>query len=153
MADVYNEIKNIPDSEKFPPKGYNTDNYPRVAYGSVTSAELKALNTTVKVAITGREGMYVIVESAFCFLDHGGTDYAASGGISFRYTDGSGDAVLNVLPEVAFVEASADVVMMLHGIDCVPVAGANVVISADSADPTAGDGVLYYKIVYRYESF
>jgi len=145
----YNLLKDIPDSQKFPPKGYSSSNYPQTASGTITSAEILALNTTPQVLITGQDGAYIIPIRAFFFNDHGGTDYAASGDFSIRYTDGSGDALFNVLPEVAFVEAAADAVQFLTPIDCIPVSGASVVLSADTADPTTGDGEIDYIIEYR----
>jgi len=155
MADVINNrLKDIRDSEKFPGKGFNSTNYPREASGTVTSAEILALNTTPKVLISGAgENTYVIVDEAVFFLDFTDTAYAGSAGLSVRYTDASGDALFNALPEVAFLEATADSIHMLKAIDCIPVSGAAVVLCADTADPTDGDSVIKWKIKYRVVTF
>lgn len=155
MADVINNrLKDIRDSEKFPPKGFNSANYPREASGTITSAEILALNTTPKVLISGAgEGSYIIAEEAVFFLDFTDTAYAGSGGLSIRYTNASGDTLFNALPEVAFLEATADSIQVIAPIDCVPVSGASVVLCADTADPTDGDSVIKWKIKYRVVTF
>ena len=150
----YNFIENLRDDQKFPPKGFNGTNYQRTASVSVTSAEILALNTTPKTLIASPgEDNFIIVDEVFLFHDHGGTDYVGGDDLAINYTDGSGDSLISDISETAFLEASADAYALHHGIDCIPVSGAAVVLFAKTSDPTTGDGTFTIKIKYRIETF
>jgi hypothetical protein len=149
----YNLLKNIRDDQKFPPKGFNSSNYPRLVRGTMTSAEVLASYTTPKTVIAGGgEGVYIEVIRATFFMNHGGTDYAAADDMFLRYTNEAG-AIIATLPEVAFVEAAADAVYVPALASVTVPDAAPVVISAGTSDPTTGNGDIEYEITYRYITF
>jgi len=137
----------MPRAKIYPRGTHNPVRRKRV---TLTSAEIKAIYTTPKQllpAVGANE--YNLVQQVMAVNNYGAATYAFPAALTFRYTDGSGDEVANVLPEVAFCEATADATYLSEGIDCVPVAGAAVVATVASSNPTTGDGTFTFDILYR----
>lgn len=152
--DGFNILKNIRSDQLPSPKGFGAKNYPRPAIGTVTSAEILALTEAPKTLIAAPgAGNYVVVESAVFFNDFGETAYVGAGTLSVNYTDVDGDSVLSDLSETGFLEAAADVVVTLTPVAVIAVANAPVILVANSSNPTTGDGVIKYEIVYRIVTF
>lgn len=152
-ASYYNILANIRDDQKPAPKGFSNTDYPRQAAVTVTSAQIKAANTTpVTLIAAPSEDYLIIIDEIIVMNDFGTAAYAAGGAMSIRYSNGSGAKVVNDLAEVAFVEAAADAYAVRRAIDVVPTSAA-VVLFAEASDPTTGDGVMKFKIKYRLVTF
>jgi len=120
-----------------------------VAKVDITSAEILALNATpIELIPAQGADQAIIVDEIIAFNKYGTATYALDGAVNAKYTDGSGDAVVSALAE-AWGEATADAVAKAVAVGVAPVANAPVVLFAESADPTTGDGTFSIYVSYR----
>lgn len=136
--------------------------------GTLTATQVRTLNATpVTVISAPGSGKYIKVLSCHWWLDYGGTAYdaeVAGDTLGLRYTNGSGDAVVDVVPGNTIGSATADyhVVVFPPAIGTAeinPVENAAIVASIASSEWAAadadanGNSVLKYEIVYEVKRF
>lgn len=137
-----------------------------VATGSITSAEILALNATPKVLISAPgAGKVVIVDEIQLFLDFNSAAYVAGAGedLQFEYVTGGVDIAAIDNDAVAFLTASADAHWFGKNFGVYDAAAAasgdgvllgtidneGVQVTILSGEVATGDSPIYYKIKYR----
>jgi hypothetical protein len=120
----------------------------------VSSAEVLALNATVKalVAAPGADNMIEFVSA----IVHkpAGTAYAAVGAdddLEIRYTDASGAQVNTLLECTGFVDQATAQTRVTRAIatEYTPVVNAGLVLHMKTGEITTGTSALYIKLRYR----
>ena len=122
-------------------------------YFKLTSAEIKALKgTPITVIPAPGPGKYVQFVGAVLFLNHGGTDYANGGDLSFQMNSTD---VSVVVANSAFVNSSADACINLPADEATYALAENdgVEITVASAEHITGDGTITGLVSYRIVSF
>jgi len=117
----------------------------------ITPAELLALFTTSKELVPAPGAGYVLeLVSAVLILDHGGTDYATAGNLTIA-TGTTGTALSDTVGAGDFLQASADAIRCVQALSADVQLDANesLVLACATANPTAGDGPVRVKVVYR----
>lgn len=124
--------------------------------GEIANAAVKTLNATpVEVIAAPAAGKYIEVVRCHWWLDHGGEDFdaaAAGDTLNLKYTDDSGDAVVDAVAGDAIGAASADYHTIVNRVaELIPVAAAAIVahIAAGEWFGAAGNSSLKYEIEYR----
>lgn len=116
--------------------------------GTITSAQLLTMNATpVTIAPAPGTGLAWVTEEIRGFLDHGGTDYTATAGedLQFRYTNGSGDLVVDTIDDTVIDGASGDLYFKKGAVrDVTPAANAPIVAYVATTEWADGDGDLKY---------
>jgi len=130
----------------------------KLATITVTTGEIQALNATPKTLIPAQgAGTYIVIVDVTILNDFNAAAYVVNAaGLSVRYTNGAGD-VIGTLSQ-AFGQLAADGVAQISGVsldgDTIAAqANAPVVLFADTADPTTGDGEFKLSVVYRVVTF
>ena len=124
---------------------------------SVSSAEILDLFATPKVIVAApAAGSYHELLAASIIYDAGGTAYTigTAGALQLAYRpDGSGDALTVALNATGLLDSATDLVrhVKLTATNVEPVIGANgaIALKVATASPTAGDGALRVKVLYR----
>lgn len=128
------------------------------ATGTLTAAQVAALNATpISVIDAPGSGKYIHVKRVKWFLDFNSAAYdaaAAGDTLGLKYTNGSGDQLVQTTPGDTFGGASADAHRHCEAADeIVPVENAAVVAHIDTGEwySAAGDSPVKYEIVYTIE--
>jgi Flp pilus assembly protein TadG len=130
----------------------NTD--PRAAARTktvLTSAQVLSLFTTPVVLVPAPGANYYIdVISVVVTLNYNSVAYAGANALQISYTNGAGAAATTSNVSNAFLNAGVTAGFKTAGKDAVtPVAGAPLVASVLTANPTAGNSTLLVDVVYR----
>lgn len=115
-----------------------------IALVSLTSAQIKALNTTPITLVSAQgAGKTVMVDEIFLKNTFNANAFAGSNALEFRYTDASGAKVTADIANT-FINLSATGYASVKGVvtALTPVANAPIVVRVPTADPTAGDGAI-----------
>jgi len=144
------------DSPQIPfPNLENASSYRVLRTVTLTSAQVKALNTT-PVTLVPAAGLntLIIVEHITARVNFITPAYTGANALEFRYTNGSGVKVTVDLP-AAFITSAASAYYHAPatGTALVPVANAPIVVSVPTADPATGNSTMTFKIVYRVVPF
>ncbi len=130
----------------------------QVAAVTITSAQILALNTAPITLVAAQgSGTFIVVESIAVLNDFGTAAYVVNAaGFTVRYTDGTG-SIIGVLTQ-AFGQLVADGVAQIgdiasDGVTDPLVEDVPVVLFADTADPTTGDGEFDLSVTYRVVTF
>lgn len=123
---------------------------------TITAAQVAALNATpVEIIPAPGSGRTIIVEDCEWFLDFGTAAYdaaAAGDTLGMKYTNGSGDQVLQTLAGNTIGAAAADYHAFVRAADnVIPVENAAIVAHIDNGEwyAAAGDSPLKCKVSYR----
>lgn len=139
----------------------NSTLYVAVATITLTSAQIKALNTTPITLIpkignnstnVGINYVYII-EGITARLYYGGTAYTGANNLEFRYTDAAGAKVTADLPNT-FINSTANTFAHVAGITTAftPVYNAPIVVTVPVANPATGNSNITFVIKYRVVS-
>ena len=121
-----------------------------VATRTLTTAEILTLNTTpIALVAAPGAGIGVVVERIIATMDYAGTAYATNVTMEFRYTNGSGTKVTADI--AALLDATADKIVTVQGIEAALVVTANaaVVAVAATGNPATGTSDVKVTVVYR----
>lgn len=139
----------------------NSDSYVGLITTTLSSTQIKALNTTPVVLVpkfgtnSSNVGInYVfIVEGITARLMYGGTAYTGANNLEFRYTDGSGTKVTADLANT-FINSGANTFAHVAGITTAftPVYNAPIVVSVPVANPATGNSRITFVVKYRVVS-
>ena len=96
-------------------------------------------------------------ESILLAYDYGTTEYtiSSSGSFGVYYTNVSGQRVSETRPTTGFIDQTADIITLMPspntagGGSASLTANAPLVLCVTTASPTAGNGVLHAKVIYR----
>lgn len=125
---------------------------------TITTGQLIALNTTPITLVPAQgAGTFIVVEGITVLNDFGTAAYVVNAaGFTVRYTNGAG-SIIGALTQ-AFGQLVADGVAQISdlasdGVTDPLVANAPVVLFADTANPTTGDGEFDVSVLYRVVTF
>lgn len=126
------------------------ENLGQYAEIDVLSAEVLLLNTAKKLLTAGRAGTVLEFVTAVLILKHGGTDYLTNGDITIQ-SETTGTVLSDTMAGADFLLASGDTVRVLQALsaDAQLDPGEGLVLSVATGNPTAGDGDVKVKMIYR----
>ena len=126
------------------------------ASGTIATGDVATLNATpVEMIPAPGAGKYIEVLSVHWFLDFATTAYdaaAAGDTLEAKYTNGSGDAVVDAVAGDAIGAAAADYHTIVQAVqELIPVANAAVVAHVNTGEwyGAAGDSPLKWEALYR----
>ena len=119
---------------------------------TVTSAEVLALNTTIKELVPAQgAGTAIMVDRIVGFVDYNSVAYATNVTMEFRYTDASGAKVTADM--ATLLNATVDKFVTVAGVvtALVPVANSPIIVGVAAGDPVTGNSPItifvYYTVV------
>lgn len=156
VSDIQSHVHNGTDSSQITfPSIANAMNYRAIATVTLSSAQIKALNTT-PVTIVPSMGVrtVVIVEGIDAYLGYNGTAYTGTNALEFRYTDASGAKVTADI-STTLLNSTAIAYSHVAGVttELVPVANKPIVVRIPIANPAAGTSPITFQVTYRTVSF
>ena len=124
---------------------------------SVPSAEILTLYSS-PIEVVRAQGTKKVIEflGAVCFLDHGGTDYAAGGVFNFMLGSTPGtNVVSDDVAAADFINSAADAYRVVQPLsaDTALVANTALYVANETAVHTTGDGELKILLSYRIVDF
>ena len=123
---------------------------------TLTSAEILALYTTPKtlVAAPGTKKVIQFI-SAVAFLDFNSVAYATAGILTIKYTNGSGTAVSDAVAAAALCNQADDCYeeFAKNTVETELTSNAALVLTCDTANPTAGNSPITIKVIYCIHDF
>lgn len=120
----------------------------------ISSAEILALFTTPK-ALVAAPGAGKVLEFVSLLLayDYGTVVYTigTAGNLQVKYTDGSGAATSTTQAVTGMIDQATDQLRAPDKLEAsiTPVVNAALVLTLATANPTAGDGTIHAKVLYR----
>ena len=138
-------ISSLKNDQRFPCKDFEEANRVRRYEVTLTSTQVKALDTWTSV-LTGVEDQALVLH-AMVLTKEAGTSYEGEYAIEVRYTDDSGDKLTADVPSTVLNSASKTW-YYAPGVAVAPVAGAAIGLIATDA-PTAGNVGLKVELIYR----
>lgn len=140
-----NLLSNIRNEQRFPAKDFEEANRVRRVELTLTTTQVKALDTWTAV-LAGVEDEVIVLDH-MTLTKEAGTAYEGEYTIEVRYTDGSGAKLTADIPATV-LNAAAKTWYLAPAVAVTPVAGAGIGLIATAA-PTAGDVGLKVELVYR----
>lgn len=123
-----------------------------IAYGTLTTAQILALNATAIVLIAAPgAGKSIVIDSAIGMVDYATAAYAgiaAGEDMVLRYTDGSG-AILCTFETTGWLDQTADTFCASVGASHVLTANAGIFAHMLVDEITTGDSPVRFQIRYR----
>jgi hypothetical protein len=138
----------------------NVGNYLTMNTVSLTSAQIKTLNTVPVVLVPPPlKKQVIIVHSITVRFLYGGTAYTGTHNLEFHYTNGAGTQVTDAIPP-SFFNATTNgfyhapaVTTSFAPIEGGTAQNGQIVAFVNTANPAAGNGTMVITTHYHYDSF
>ena len=143
-----NTYSDIFRRDKLEAKFDEIDNAIYVAEVALTSAQIKALNTTpVEVVAAAGAGTVLELVGAVVIFDYGTTQYASGGDVVLEEETSGTD--LSSTVGAAVIQAAADSLTSVTPVAATLTANKGIFVTCATGDFTTGDGVIRIKASYR----
>jgi len=146
-----NQYGDIFSNSKLKAKFDEIDDTIYVAEASLTSAQIKALNTTpVEMVSAPGAGKVLEFAGATFIFDYGTTQYTSGGAVVLEEETSGTD--LSGTVAAAVVQAAADSITTMIPVAATMTANKGIMITCATGDFATGDGVARIKVAYRVHS-